>query len=51
MVITFDIDESLSDVVNGLKEDMKSEIEHLRELYEEQRRAQVEKIRAKFMKN
>jgi hypothetical protein len=44
------VDGSLSDVVNALKEDMKSELDHLRELYEDQKRAGIEKIREKYLK-
>ncbi len=38
------------EVVNGLKEDMKNELELLKEQYEEQRRVEVEKIRNKYLR-
>lgn len=44
------LEEVFPDVVNGLREDMKVELENLREQYEDQRRLEVEKIRHKYLK-
>lgn len=38
-------------MVKGLKEDMVSELETLKEQYEEERRKTVEKIKIKYSKN
>jgi hypothetical protein len=44
------LDEELfKDVVSGLKEDMRNELENLKEQYEEHRREEIEKIRRKYM--
>ena len=44
------IESIFPDVVRGLREDMTSELEILRDQYEEQRRTEVEKIRNKYIK-
>ncbi len=49
--ISYNFIESIfPDVVRGLREDMTSELEILRDQYEEQRRTEVEKIRNKYIK-
>jgi hypothetical protein len=50
MVLFNELDGSLSDVVKALREDMKSELDNLRDLYEEQKRNGIEKIKAKYLK-
>jgi hypothetical protein len=45
------LEEQFPLVVKGLKEDMVFELENLKELYEEQRRTEVEKIRVKYLNN
>ena len=44
------LEEVFPQVVSGLREDMKIELENLRDQYEEQRRVEIEKIRAKYLK-
>ena len=38
------------DIANGLKEDLQVELDNLKDQYEEQRRAETEKIKAKYAK-
>ena len=38
------------DIANGLKEDLQVELDNLKDQYEEQRRAEKEKIKAKYAK-
>ena len=38
------------EIANGLKEDMEVELENLKDQYEEQRRVETDKIRAKYQK-
>jgi hypothetical protein len=49
-IFLLNLEDVFPDVVNGLREDMKIELENLREQYEEQRRVEIEKIRNKYLK-
>jgi hypothetical protein len=49
LVIYF-IESVFPDVVNGLRDDMKIELDNMREQYEDQRRVEIEKIRNKYLK-
>jgi hypothetical protein len=39
------------DVVKGLREDMESEMENLKDQYEEQQSEEIDKIKARYSKN
>jgi hypothetical protein len=50
IIYVFILEEVFPDVVKGLREDMESELEHLKEQYEEQRREGIDKIKNKYDK-
>jgi|LauGreDrversion4_2_1035121.scaffolds.fasta_scaffold292385_2 hypothetical protein len=50
MVGSFNLENVYPELAEGLREDMKNDLENLRDQYEEQRRVEVEKIKNKYMK-